>query len=190
MLPQEKNNEMEHLTKVLSALRELYYKKKEQLEELKDEIEEIREILNDLNAVISDKSFKSADQILSKTADEYFTESIPEEKMKGTKIKRKIFCKKDQKDQLLAILNLVDMNKVEIKFLNPEDLHIQETSEKFIKTFLKGALLEIKGNNPDLSLEYQYFKNTDIIERIIVNNLKSIKNYDLITEKVKELIES
>lgn len=196
MLRKDKDNEMETLTEVLSSIRELYYKKKDQLEELKDEIEEIREILNSLNSVISEKSFKSADEIITKTknppeevsAEKYFTEPIPKDQMKGTKIKRKIFCQKDGEEQLIAILNLTDMNKIEIKFLQPEEFQIQETSEKFIKTFLKGALIEIKDKNPDLSLNYQYYKNSDIIERIIIKNLKSIKNYDLITKKIQELL--
>jgi len=196
MLRKDKDNEMENLTKILSSIRELYYKKKDQLEELTNEIEEIREILNSLNSVISDKSFKSADEIITKTknppeevsAEKYFTEPIPKEQLKGTKIKRKIFYQKDGEEKLIAILNLTDMDKLEIKFLQPEELHIQETSEKFIKTFLKGALIEIKEKNPDLSLDYQYYKDTDIIERILVNNLKSIKNYDLITEKIQELL--
>ncbi|TFF94560.1 MAG: hypothetical protein EU543_00945 [Promethearchaeota archaeon] len=196
MLPKEKNREMEKLAKILSTVRDLYYRKKDQLEELEDEIEEMREVLNYLNSIISDKSFQSADEILTETSNpetetstkNYFSEDVPQEKMKGTKIKRKVFRRKNEEEQLIAILNLIDMNKLEIKFLHPEELQIQETSEKFIKTFLKGALIEIKEQNPELQLKYQYYKETDIIEKILVNNLKSINNYDLITEKIQELL--
>jgi len=196
MQRKDKEDEMENLAKILSTVRDLYYRKKEQLEELQDEIDEIRELLNDLNSLISNKSFQSAEDIYTNTSKpktetptkNYFSESVPQEEMKGTKIKRKVFRRKNEEEQLIAILNLIDMNKLEIKFLHPEELQIQETSEKFIKTFLKGALIEIKEQNPDLQLKYQYYKETDIIERILVNNLKSIKNYDLITDKIQKLL--
>ena len=34
---------------------------------------------------------------------------------------------------------------------------------------------------------YEYFKNTELIERIIINNLSSINEYDIITSKIREL---
>ncbi|MHA2399569.1 MAG: hypothetical protein ACXADU_11865, partial [Promethearchaeota archaeon] len=65
---------------------------------------------------------------------------------------------------------------------------VRETSEEFIRIFLRGALLRIKDSNPELLLEYDHFKDTDLIECIKVLNLKSIQDYDLITSKMRELL--
>ncbi|MFX1463388.1 MAG: hypothetical protein ACFFBF_10145, partial [Promethearchaeota archaeon] len=119
----------------------------------------------------------------------YFVEELPKEKVEGTNIKRKIFSKKSGKeDELLCVLNFYDFNKIEIKIINPEKLVIKETSEDFIKTFLKGALIKIKENNPNMNLKYDYFKNTNTIEHITITNLKSINEYDVITSKMRELL--
>ena len=198
MDPKDTENEIEKLSRVLSKIQTLYYKKKEQLEELKLEIIELREVLNFLNSLLSGKSFHSADEIYSKTLvekadkpheEEYFVEQISKEKVEGTNIKRKIFSKsKDKDEELLSILNFYDFNRVEIKVIAPEKRSIKETSEDFIHIFLKGALIQIKENNPDLSLKYGYFKKTDFIESITITKLRSIKEYDIITAKMRELL--
>ncbi|MFX1453968.1 MAG: hypothetical protein ACFFDB_01200 [Promethearchaeota archaeon] len=194
----DKETEIEKLSEMLSKIQNLYYKKKDQLEELQNEISELKEVLNYLNSMISNKSFQSADVIYSRAIQEseqkkddehYFVNDLPSERVKGTNIKRKIFTDGDEKDsKLLCILNFLDFNKVEIKFIDPMERGIKETSENFIKTFLREALLKIKDENPELDLKYEYFKNTDVIERINVFNLKSIKEYDLITSKMRELL--
>ena len=192
----DKEKETEKLTQMLSMLQNLYYKKKDQLAELQTEISEIHSILNYLNSIITTKSFSTADEIypdLMKNSDiaveDYFKEDISEEKFKGTNIKRKIFSDKTQKEEdLLCILNLYDFKKVEIKFMNPEERAIKETSENFINLFLRGALIVIKENNPNLSVSYSFYKKTDKIEYIHISNLHSIKDYDLITEKIRELL--
>ena len=200
MNAKDSENEIEKLSRILSKIQNLYYKKKEELEELKSEINELRDILNLLNSLISSKSFHSADEIYSEvlikkadkpTEEEYFVEEISKEKVEGTNIKRKIFSKsKGNDEELLCILNFYDFNRVEIKFIDPEKRSIKETSEIFIRTFLKGALIKIKETNPDMSLNYEYFKNSDLIERIIISQLKSIDEYDLITLKMRELLAS
>jgi len=190
-----KENETEKLTRILSVVQNLYYKKKEQLEDLELEISDLQSVLNQINALISNKSFSSADELYSKlqslekkTVDDYFKEEISEETFKGTNIKRKIFANQNQKEEnLLCVLNLYDFKRVEIKFIDPENRAIQETSERFINVFLKGALIRIKENNPNLSISYR-FKNTDKIEYITISNLSSIEDYDLITEKIRELL--
>ena len=131
-----------------------YSWEKEQLEDLQKEISELRDVLNLLNSVISSKSFHSADEIYSKllikkptepNEEEYFVEEIPKEKVEGTNIKRKIFSKsKGKEEELLCILNFYDFNRIEIKFIDPEKRSIQETSEDFIRIFLKGGLIKIK----------------------------------------------
>jgi len=192
----DKETETEKLTQMLSMLQNLYYKKKDQLAELQTEISEIHSILNYLNSIITTKSFSTADKIYPDlvpsnniAVEDYFKEDISEEKFKGTNIKRKIFSDKKQKEEdLLCILNLYDFKKVEIKFMNPEIRAIKETSENFINLFLRGALIKIKENNPNLSVSYSFFKNTDKIEYIHISNLHSIKDYDLITEKIRELL--
>jgi len=194
----DNETEIEKLSQVLTKIQNLYYKKKEQLEELQIEISELREVLNYLNSLISDKSFQSADKIYSQSLqevdkksaeEEYFVEEMPEEKVKGTNIKRKIFSKdKEKESKLLCILNFLDFNKVEIKFIDPMDRSIRETSEDFISIFLRGALLKIKDTNPDLDLSYDYFKNSKLIECIKISNLKTIQEFDLITSKIRELL--
>ena len=190
-----KEKETEKLTHILSVVQKLYYKKKEQLEDLELEISDLQSVLNQINSLISNKSFSSADELYSKLQslekkpiDDYFKEEISEETFKGTNIKRKIFANQNQKEEnLLCVLNLYDFKRVEIKFIDPENRAIQETSERFINVFLKGALIRIKENNPNLSISYR-FKNTDKIEYITISNLSSIEDYDLITEKIRELL--
>ena len=194
----DNETEIEKLSEILSKIQNLHYKKEEQLEELQNEISELKEVLNFLNSMISNKSFQSADVIYSKSLqktekkkdeDVYFVNDIPSEKVEGTNIKRKIFTDGDENDsKLLCILNFLDFNKVQIKLIDPIERGIIETSEKFIRTFLKEALLKIKDENPDLDLKYEHFKNTDVIEYINIFNLKSIKDYDLITSKMRELL--
>jgi hypothetical protein len=188
-------NETEKLLRVLSIVQNLYYKKKEQLDDLKLEISELQSVLTNINSLISNQSFSSADELYSKLQtpekkpiDEYFNEEISEETFKGTNIKRKIFSDKSQEEEnLMCVLNLYDFKKVEIKFIDPEKRGIQETSINFINIFLKGALIKIKENNPNLSISYR-FKKTDKIEYITISNLSSIEDYDLITEKIRELL--
>ncbi|MHA1884614.1 MAG: hypothetical protein ACXAAI_07920 [Promethearchaeota archaeon] len=194
----EDKTEIEKLSQMLSKIQNLYYKKKEQLEEIQQEIAELRDVLNFLNSFISNKSFQSADKLYSESLqkivaqqpeDQYFVEEVPKERAKGTNIKRKIFANENEKDpKLLCILNFLDFNQVEIKIVNPIDSPVRETSEEFIRIFLRGALLRIKDSNPELLLEYDHFKDTDLIECIKVLNLKSIQDYDLITSKMRELL--
>ncbi|NHJ21341.1 MAG: hypothetical protein EAX91_10380 [Candidatus Lokiarchaeota archaeon] len=190
-----KEDDTEKLTQILSVIQNLYYKKKEQLEDLELEISEIQSVLTQINSLISNQSFSSADELYSKlhspekkSIEDYFNEEISEEKFKGTNIKRKIFSNQNQEEEnLLCVLNLYDFKKVEIKFIDPERRGIQETSENFINIFLKGALIKIKENNPNLSISYR-FKNVDKIEYINISNLSSIDDYDLITAKIRELL--
>jgi hypothetical protein len=194
----DNETEIEKLSLMLSKIQNLYYKKKEQLDELQIEISELKEVLNFLNSLISNKSFQSADKIYSNSLQEeekksieeqYFVEEVPKERAKGTNIKRKIFSKDEEKDsKLLCVLNFSDLNHVEIKLIDPQDRSIIESSEDFITIFLRGALLKIKDDNPDLELNYDYFKNTKLIECIKLSNLKSIQEFDLITSKMRELL--
>ena len=197
MQRKEKNSDIETITNILSSIQNLYYKKKEQLEELQIEISELKDILNYLTKYIATKSFHSAKEIYSEIKNEqtipqeekYFNENILQDKVKGTKIKRKIFSKgNDKEGELICVLNLIDMNRLEIKFIDPPKLNIREMSEKFIKIFLKGALIKIKEKNSEIVLRYEYFKNSDVIEKINIDNLNSISDYDLITLKIQELL--
>jgi len=181
-----------NLTELLSKLQTLYHHKKEQLEVLHQEIEELRSILASLNALISTKSFLSADQLYSekkKTSEDYFKEDVSQEEFKGTNVKRKIFSEdKNEEEHLICVLNFYDYQKVNIKFIDPEIRAIDETNENFMNIFLRGALIKIKETNPDLNISYDFYKGTKLIEFININNLKSIKDYDLITEKIRELL--
>ncbi len=184
--------EMQKLTRILTTVQNLYQKKQEQLEELQLEISELKILLSNLNSLISNKSFQSADEIYVESlnkfelSDQYFDENISKEMVKDTKIKRKIFD--DSTNDLLCILNFMDFNRIEIKIINPFETAIKETSEDFIKVFLKGALINIKENNPDLVVDYQFYKDSDIIESIEISNFSSINDYDLITLKMRQLL--
>ncbi len=193
---QDKEKEIEKLSKVLSTIQNLYYKKKEHLDELQLEITELKEVLNHLNSIISDKSFHSADELYHKakniigkdeiSVENYFQEEVPIEKAKSKKIKRKIFSKDDQ--DLLCVLNFIDFNHIEIKFIDPDTRNIKETSEGFISIFLRGALIPIKEKYPEMRLDYIHFKDSNIIEKIQISNITSINDYDLITSKIRELL--
>ncbi|MFX1571852.1 MAG: hypothetical protein ACFFB0_03810 [Promethearchaeota archaeon] len=194
---EDKDHEIEKLSQMLSKIQNIYYKKKEQLEELQIEIDELKEVINYLNSLISNKSFTSADEIYQQTLkidkkpkdEKYFIEEIPKEKVRGTNIKRKIFTKNNNKEpDLLCVLNFYDLNSVEIKLIDPEKRAIKETSEDFIQIFLKGALIKIKENNSNMDLAYLHFQKTDLIETIKISNLNSISEYDLITSKISELL--
>ncbi len=193
----ENGNEIENLTQITSKIQDIYHKKVEQLDDLKLEITELKQILNDLNSTISGKSFQSADEIYSKSLktlekkshEDYFAEEIPKEHVKDTTIKRKIFSRGDDNKEILScVLNFIDMEKIEIKFVNPELGSIKETSEDFIRIFLKGALVKLKENHPKLSLKYDHLENSDIIKKISISNVNSIEAYDLITTKMRELL--
>jgi hypothetical protein len=191
----EKNISLEKLSKILSTIQNIYYKKNEQIEELHQEIADLKEVLNSLNLLISNQSFHSADELYQEAKnklekshlpiEEYFQEEISADNAKGTKIKSKIFS---EDDNLLCVLNFIDSNMITIKFIEPEVRNIQETSEDFIGIFLREALLPIKDKNPELELNYRYYKNSNIIENIEILNIKSIKDFDLIVAKLSELL--
>ncbi|MFX0057446.1 MAG: hypothetical protein ACFE85_07975 [Candidatus Hodarchaeota archaeon] len=186
----DKETETEKLSQMLSIIQDLYYKKKDQIEELKTELSELQSVLKYLNSVISSKSFSSADKIYSDSLKkDYFKTEISEDDFKGTNIKRKIFSSENKQEKdLLCILNFYDFKRLEIKFIDPESRSIKETSEHFIRIFLKGALIKIKEGNPNLHVTYNFFKNSDKIEYIHISNLNSMTDYDLVTSKVRELL--
>lgn len=191
----EKKISLEKLSEILSTIQNIYYKKNEQIEELQQEIADLKEVLNYLNSIISIQSFHSADELYQNAKnkleksdlpiEEYFQEEISDDNAKGTKIKSKIFS---EDDNLLCVLNFIDSNMIDIKFIEPEVRNIQETSENFIGIFLREALLPIKDKNPELELNYRYYKNSNIIENIEILNIKSIKDFDLIVAKLRELL--
>ena len=162
-----KKTEIEKLSEILSSIQSLYYKKKERLHELENEISTLKATLDKLNSIISSKSFHSADELYSeaqieptaepreKSGEQYFIENIPQEQVSGTKIKRKIFLQKGEEEELICILNLYDMDELEIKILQPKKYKLKETSEHFIKVFLKEALIKIKESNADMRLNYE-----------------------------------
>ncbi len=194
----ERELEIEKLTEILSKLQNLYYKKQEQLEDLKLQISEMKEIINTLNFLISKQSFHSADELylqkvkeLETKPEKYFEDKLPKDIVKGTILKRKIFANDEEREgELLCILNFTDLSQLNIKFINPKITAIKETSESFINIFLKSALIKIKEQKPDLELGYEYFKDTDIIENIKISNLRGIEDFDLISEKIRELLGS
>ncbi|TFG16430.1 MAG: hypothetical protein EU533_09055 [Promethearchaeota archaeon] len=195
---QSNDNEIttEKLTQALIKLQDLYHQKKEQLEVLHQEINELHSIIKKLTDVISNQSFTSADLLYSKssakeekTSEDYFNETISEEEFKGTQIKRKIFSKdEDSEEHLLCVLKFNDFKTLDIKFIEPEERKITETSDEFINLFLKKALVKIKDSNPDLNIKYDFLENTNIIKSIHVSNLTKMNDYDLITKQIEEIL--
>ncbi|MFX0069967.1 MAG: hypothetical protein ACFFAO_02655 [Candidatus Hermodarchaeota archaeon] len=183
----EKNLSLEKLTRILSTIQDLYYKKNEQIEELQSEINDLKQIIDYLNSIVSNKSFHSADELYRKEImEDYLNEEVSSELTQGTELKRKIFSKDNK--ELLGVLKFIDNNKIEIKVLEPELRNIEESSEEFVNLFLRGALVPIKEKIPDLQLKYEYFKKTNFIEKITINNIKSIDDFDLISDKITQLL--
>ncbi len=194
-MEQQKNNkEMEKLVQVASDLQNLYYKKVEQMEDLKLEISDLSQLLTNLKSLISNKSFRGADEIYSNmkkesdklSSEKFFTKNVKKEKVNGSIIKRKIFS---ENETLSCILQLINMSQVVIKFVDPNTISLQETSEEFIQIFLKGALVQIKENNPNLNVSYKYYKNSNLIQHITIDGINTIEEFDLITLKIQELLD-
>ena len=194
-MEQQKNNkEMEKLVQVASDLQNLYYKKVEQMEDLKLEISDLSQLLTNLKSLISNKSFRGADEIYSNmkkesdklSSEKFFTKNVKKEKVNGSIIKRKIFS---ENETLSCILQLINMSQVVIKFVDPNTISLQETSEEFIQIFLKGALVQIKQNNPNLTVSYKYYKNSNLIQHITIDGINTIEEFDLITLKIQELLD-
>jgi len=194
-MEQQKNNkEMEKLVQVASDLQNLYYKKVEQMEDLKLEISDLSQLLTNLKSLISNKSFRGADEIYSNmkkesdklSSEKFFTKNVKKEKVNGSIIKRKIFS---ENITLSCILQLINMSQVVIKFVDPNTISLQETSEEFIQIFLKGALVQIKENNPNLNVSYKYYKNSNLIQHITIDGINTIEEFDLITLKIQELLD-
>ncbi|MFX1399307.1 MAG: hypothetical protein ACFFAS_19960 [Promethearchaeota archaeon] len=180
---EENEKDIEKLVQVTSNIQDLYYKKLQQLEDLKGEISALKEILNVLKSMVSVQSFKRADEI-------YFQQTLHPDNVKGAKIKRKIFIIDDnQEEKLSAILNIIGMNDITVKFMYPEEASIKESSDKFIRTFIKEALVKIKEKNPDLTVKYEYFKKTNFISAIRILNASTMEDFDLISSKIQELLE-
>lgn len=194
---EDDGTDIEKLVQVTSNVQDLYYKKLQQLEDLKGEISSLKEVLNSLKSMVSIQSFKGADEIYSKSIDShgdksnenYFQQTLHPDKVKGTKIKRKIFSlDEDDNEKLSAILNFINMNNITIKFLNPEESSIKESSDEFVRIFIKGALVRVKETNPDLSVKYEYFKKSVFISTIQILNVSTIDDFDLISSKIQEML--
>ncbi|MHA1150529.1 MAG: hypothetical protein ACTSR8_20105 [Promethearchaeota archaeon] len=188
----EKPTDIEKLTQILAKVQNLYYKKEEQLEELQLELKELKDSINLLSTMITTRSFSSADEIFIQTVknpEKFFTEKIPKDIVKDTNIKSKIYSSEsDENSELLAVLNFKDLDELIVKIINPQKLLITETLEDFLTIFLKGALVKIKNQNPELDLKYIYYKNTEIIEFLIISHIANFEEYDLITNKITELL--
>ena len=79
---EDDKTEVEKLSQTMTKIQNLFYKKREQLEELQIEIDELREILNSLNSLVTNKSFQSADIIYSNSLQGAQKNHSDEEKLK------------------------------------------------------------------------------------------------------------
>lgn len=190
--------DIEKLSKVLSNLNTLYHEKLDQLEDLRQEIGDLRNTINLLNEVLSKRSFSSASDLiqgsmvanteenLEKLATHYFDGFPPSRHMSDSKLERKIYA--NEENSLICVLNFKDFKNVEIKFLNPQEREIQEASDSFLSIFIKGALLELKGNNPDIEVKYTHDNASGFIQKITISGVKSVEECDLIEDKIRELL--
>ncbi|MBN1801062.1 MAG: hypothetical protein JW891_06105 [Candidatus Lokiarchaeota archaeon] len=189
-------NDIEKLVRITSDIQDLYLKKLQQLDDLKNEVSDLKDVLNSLKSMVSIHSFKGADEIYSKSisrcedgSDNYFQETVHPDKIGGGKLKRKIFAPDSKKgEKLIAILTFVGMKEITVKFLYPEESSIRETSESFIRVFIKEALVKVKEKNPDLNVTYEYLKKSDLISLIKILNVSTIDDFDLITSKIQDLL--
>ena len=153
----------------------------------KDLIIPLMEQLGEKKDAVAEKAFKEFKNYNKPQEEaEQISKNSVKGSLKGTTLKRKLF--NPDTNDLLSVLYFNDFHDIEIKLLTPEAKPIKEVSERCIRIFIKGALMKIKEENPLLSLKYSFFKNSDIIEHIKISNLHSIHDYDLITEKMQELL--
>jgi len=98
---------------------------------------------------------------------------------------RKIYT---HNNELFATMTFPNIDTIQIKIMNPFKYKIQETSEDYLQIFLKEALIKIKEQNPHLSVDYTFVRNTSFIENITISNLHKSTHLDLISEKFGELV--
>jgi hypothetical protein len=104
-----------------------------------------------------------------------------------SKIERNLYS---QEDELLCNLYYLNFHKVLIEFVHPEIAHILQDSIHFKSIFLNDTVLKLVEEIPELSIDYNLYKNTKILESIEILNIKSIKWFDFITFKVMELLKN
>jgi hypothetical protein len=61
-------------------------------------------------------------------------------------------------------------------------------SKKFESIFQNSTIRYLEKDNEDLKLKYSFFNDTNLIESIELQNLKSVDDYNLITSNILELL--
>lgn len=102
-----------------------------------------------------------------------------------SKIERRFYS---DNDELLCIVNYLDFNRVVISFTNPDKLEVTEESERYMENFINETVEKFKKEYPAISVAYDYYNESEIIESIEFSNVDSIQIYNYITEKVMELL--
>jgi len=91
-------------------------------------------------------------------------------------------------NELFATMTFPNIDTIQIKVMNPFKYKIQETSDDYLQIFLKEALIKIKEQNPQLSVNYTFIRNTPFIESITISHIHRSTHLDLISEKFGELV--
>jgi len=89
---------------------------------------------------------------------------------------------------LLCTISYIEFSNAKIFFPNPELLQITKDSKKFNSLFLQNTIRYLEKNNRKLKVKYNFYDDTDLIESIDIQNLKSVEDYNLITSNILELL--
>lgn len=174
--------EIEKLVEMHRILTKQLNDKQDLIDKMSIEIHELKEVLNYTNKIIAGKSFTPASNLL--ISDALFIEDIGT-KGEGTLLSRRIQSKNNE---LLCILKFADSKHVEIKFIDPEKTNVKEKSELYLSEFIQQTLLKIKETHPNLELTIDKYENSDFIERMIIKNVNTTENFDLITNGIERLL--
>lgn len=91
-----------------------------------------------------------------------------------------------ENDELLCTLKYLEFSAGQIIF--NVNLKITKQLDSFKTIFLDQTLDRLKQKNEKIEANYEFYEDTDIIEKIEVSNLSSIEDYNFLTSNVLELL--
>lgn len=91
-----------------------------------------------------------------------------------------------ENDELLCTLKYLEFSTGQIN-LNV-NLEITKQLDAFQKIFLNQTLEPLKQKNDNIEVQYEFYEDTDTIEKIEVLNLTSIDDYNFLTSNILKLL--
>jgi hypothetical protein len=169
------------LVELKQSLEDLVANKSGQIEQLKKEIENLQQQIGIISQQISTHSFVSADSLLDT---ESFMKSIPSTTPPTSNIMKKIFS---TQNELLASVQY-EKDIILVRFILPE--RVKVTPEKYITFFVKDILINLKKNEPNLSVKYtkKTQDNQDFIETITLQRIHQYESFEMIYDGIQRLI--